>query len=257
MKRSVLASLAATARAMTASQKSSQLPVLRGIVFDMDGTLTIPNLDFGEMYRRCNVDSSKDILEEVGMMPASKKAQANAIIDEMEEEGRQTLELMPGAQEMFSWLVSHKIPMALVTRNTRKTAVVLTDRLLQHHANVFDVIISRDCGLDDHPFPPKPDPAALNAIAKKWGVSLPSDGDCLLMVGDSMSNDIVFGKNAGVRTALLDTGRRYQEELAGKPAKTNANVPDIVLQDLWYRRFLMIHRRTTNEIDTSLVFWTI
>ena len=27
-------------------------PVLRGVIFDMDGTLTKPNLDFTEMYRR-------------------------------------------------------------------------------------------------------------------------------------------------------------------------------------------------------------
>ena len=35
----------------------STVPVkrLRGVVFDMDGTLTVPNLDFTEMYRRCNV----------------------------------------------------------------------------------------------------------------------------------------------------------------------------------------------------------
>ena len=30
-------------------------------------------------------------------------------------------------------------------------------------------------------------------------------------VGDSPSNDIVFGKNAGVSTALLDSGRRHFE----------------------------------------------
>ena len=27
-------------------------PVLRGVIFDMDGTLTKPNLDFTEMYRQ-------------------------------------------------------------------------------------------------------------------------------------------------------------------------------------------------------------
>ena len=31
------------------------------------------------------------------------------------------------------------------------------------------------------------------------------------MVGDSPSNDVVFGKRAGVGTALLDTGRAHLE----------------------------------------------
>ena len=34
-------------------------PALRGVVFDMDGTLTKPNLDFTEMYRRCGVDKEQ------------------------------------------------------------------------------------------------------------------------------------------------------------------------------------------------------
>ena len=61
-------------------------PVLRGVVFDMDGTLTIPNLDFKEMYGRCGVDNSKDILEEVAAMPKEQQLAANRIIEEMEAE---------------------------------------------------------------------------------------------------------------------------------------------------------------------------
>ena len=32
-------------------------PTLRGVVFDMDGTLTKPNLDFAEMYECIRVDA--------------------------------------------------------------------------------------------------------------------------------------------------------------------------------------------------------
>jgi hypothetical protein len=74
----------------------------------------------------------------------------------------------------------------------------------------------------------------LKGIADQWNVSLPSDS--ILMVGDSVSNDIVFGKNAGVRTALLDTGRRYQEERNKEPVLHEqaavSVVPDIVMDDL-------------------------
>ncbi|CAE7940430.1 ANKRD52 [Symbiodinium necroappetens] len=54
----------------------------------------------------------------------------------------------------------------------------------------------------------KPHPAALEAIARKWNQQL---GSGLLMVGDSPSNDIGFGKAAGVSTALVDPRRRFRD----------------------------------------------
>ena len=90
-----------TAAMHTASRSR---PVLRGVVFDMDGTLTIPNLDFVEMYRRCGVDKSEDILAAIQAMQPSEAAAANAVIAEMEEEGRRTLKLAPGAVECCRWL---------------------------------------------------------------------------------------------------------------------------------------------------------
>jgi HAD superfamily hydrolase (TIGR01549 family) len=188
---------------------TSPRPLLRGVVFDMDGTLTIPNLDFGEMYRRCGVEGSKDILAEIrNSMSPDQASEANAIIEEMEEEGRRTLQLMPGALELTHWLQAHKIPTALVTRNTKRSAQVLQDKLLKHYH--FDVVISRD----DNDHAPKPDPASMRYIASQWNLELPNES--ILMVGDSPANDIIYGKSAGVKTALLDTGRRFLETANGK-----------------------------------------
>lgn len=171
----------------------------------MDGTLTIPNLDFKEMYRRCGVDRSKDILEEIAKRSKEEQYMAFAAIDEMEEEGRRTLQLMPGAAELCRWLAHHQIPMAVVTRNTQKSVKVLTDRLMPSNVE-FDIVIPRD---DVQGYAPKPSPEAMHAIAEKWSIELPCDG--LFMVGDSVENDIVFGKNAGVATALLDTEGKHSD----------------------------------------------
>jgi hypothetical protein len=106
---------------------------------------------------------------------------------------------------MVSWLKAHKIPTALVTRNTLQSAKALEERLV----DTFDIVIARDGSTrsDDHTFPPKPDPTAMNFIAQEWKMD-PSD---LLMVGDSPANDIAFGQAAGAGTALLDTGRKTVE----------------------------------------------
>jgi HAD superfamily hydrolase (TIGR01549 family) len=191
----------------------------------MDGTLTIPNLDFGEMYRRCGVEGNKDILAEIrNSMSPDQAAQANAVIEEMEEEGRRTLQLMPGALELTRWLQAHQIPTALVTRNTKRSAQVLQDKLLAHYQ--FDVVISRD----DESHPPKPDPASMSYIASQWNLQLPNDG--ILMVGDSPANDIVYGTSAGVKTALLDTGRRFLETANGKSDGDGAMGANVIVDHL-------------------------
>eukprot|EP00629_Pelagomonadales_sp_RCC1024_P011864 CAMPEP_0119274780 /NCGR_PEP_ID=MMETSP1329-20130426/12678_1 /TAXON_ID=114041 /ORGANISM="Genus nov. species nov., Strain RCC1024" /LENGTH=391 /DNA_ID=CAMNT_0007275127 /DNA_START=211 /DNA_END=1386 /DNA_ORIENTATION=+ len=188
---------------MASMLSTASRPALRGVVFDLDGTLSVPNLDFGEMYRRCGVSRDVDILEAIAAMPPAEAAKAQAVVDEMEEEGRRTLQLMPGARDLARWLAAHNIPTALVTRNTRATV----DHL---HAELwgglprFEPTIARD----DGDLPPKPDPAALESIIGAWGAP---PRESVVMVGDSPTNDVLFGKAAGVRTALVDTGRRYGE----------------------------------------------
>jgi hypothetical protein len=51
----------------------------------------VPNLDFKDMYSRCGVDMSKDLLTEVAKMSSSERDAANAVIEEIEEEGRRTM----------------------------------------------------------------------------------------------------------------------------------------------------------------------
>uniref|UniRef100_A0A7S1XMH3 Uncharacterized protein n=1 Tax=Phaeomonas parva TaxID=124430 RepID=A0A7S1XMH3_9STRA len=208
------------------STAAARRRVLRGVVFDMDGTLTVPNLDFREMYRRCGVEGKSDILAEMQAMTPARKEEVGAIIEEMEEEGRRTLELMPGAVHIGEWLKAQRIPAAIVTRNTKRTVDHLQTALWQTQGlPSFEPAISRD-----DPYPPKPAPGALQAIASAWGCA-PED---LAMVGDSPANDIVFGKAAGATTALLDTGRRFAEGGLDEGADiTVANLIDLPRQ-LWH-----------------------
>jgi HAD-hyrolase-like/Ankyrin repeats (3 copies) len=52
----------------------------------------------------------------------------------------------------------------------------------------------------------------------------------VVMVGDSPSNDVAYGKAAGATTALLDTGRRY---MATETTKETTHQPDCIVQNLW------------------------
>ena len=133
----------------------------------MDGTITVPNLDFAAMYERCNVPLSEDLLAAIRAMPSDEQAAANAVIDEMEAEGRRTLKLNEGTVELAGWLHRHGVPTALVTRNTSVTIDHLHEALWKPAGlPPLNPALSRD-----DPIPDKPDPAALHLIAQKWGVA--------------------------------------------------------------------------------------
>ena len=201
MRRTLAVTCWAASAAFTRAMSSGTTKrTLRGVVFDMDGTLTIPNLDFSLMYQRCGVSRDQDILEVLAALPAEEAAEKFAIIESMEEEARETLTLMPGAAEVLDWLKAHRIRTGMVTRNTQKTADFLLKNLLG--GQQFDIIIARDTNL-----PHKPNPAALHHILKEWAVEEPSD---VVMVGDSVSNDVAFGRAAGAKTVLLDTRGRFE-----------------------------------------------
>jgi phosphoglycolate phosphatase-like HAD superfamily hydrolase len=160
------------------------------------------------MYKRCGVGLDQDLLAAVDSMEPTSRDAAWAVIDEMEAEGRRTLELCSGTIDLAKWLAERGIPMAVVTRNSATTVDHLNSALWTATGlPPLSLAISRDTpGIAA-----KPDPAALHIIAATWDAPLSS----LLMVGDSPKNDIIFGKAAEVATALVDSGRQYVEGGSG------------------------------------------
>lgn len=80
---------------------------LRGVVFDMDGTLTVPVIDFAAMYRavlgeddykRIKAESPTgiDILHHIESWSPDKQQKAYAIIADYEKQGIDKLQIMPG-----------------------------------------------------------------------------------------------------------------------------------------------------------------
>jgi len=238
-------------------------PIIRGAVFDMDGTLTLPVIDFAEMRRRAGVPPGGDILATIeAITDPEAKAAAIAAVEEVEREGLEGLAPAKGLHSVLSRLDELGLPRGLVTRNNRFAVEVFHERLLvveeegegdddvavklkevevdivsasatasapaasssgckehqQHHRHhhhheqhphahrhqrkhrqrrrlpPFDPALSRDFK------PPKPSPAAIHACAEAWGV----DARELVMVGDSLADDVVAGNRAGAHTILLD-----------------------------------------------------
>ena len=179
-----------------ASAGSKGVRLLRGAVFDMDGTLTVPNLDFAEMYRRVGC-KTKDILSEIEGWPEEQQKKAHEVIYEMEQEALRTMKRMPGAAELGAFFDARGMPRGLVTRNVQTSVA-------HFHANAwplppFTPALARDFK------PYKPAPDALLHICERWGVH-PSE---VVMIGDSAKDDIVSGNRAGAVTVLLDTEGKW------------------------------------------------
>lgn len=200
-----------------ATQATKTKPPLKGIIFDMDGTLTVPCIDFRSMYRRVLGDdhpgvvtnSPIDILHEISSWSSEKQVQAFAIITEIEKDAHEKLQIMPGAKEISSFLDARRIRRGLITRNVRESVEFFHS---QFGLAEFSPALSREFT------PYKPSPAPLLHICDVWGVS-PSE---VMMVGDSAADDIVCGNRAGAFTCLLDERERYHvQELPEEQTPTH------------------------------------
>lgn len=80
---------------------------LRGVVFDMDGTLTVPVIDFPAMYKavlgedrylsiKSQNPSGIDILHHIETWTPVQQQKAYEIIADFEREGLDRLQIMPG-----------------------------------------------------------------------------------------------------------------------------------------------------------------
>ncbi|WIA31511.1 hypothetical protein OEZ86_002403 [Tetradesmus obliquus] len=163
----------------------------------MDGTLTVPVIDFQYMRQRVGVGPTGDILDIISSWPAEEQQRAHQAILEIEEQALRDMQAMPGLLELCSHLDDSGIPRGLITRNVLRSVHYFHE----HHLPVppFLPAISRECE-----FPYKPSPAALLHICNTWGIA---PEECI-MVGDSAKDDVVCGNRAGAVTVLLDTEGR-------------------------------------------------
>ena len=82
---------------------------IKGVIFDMDGTLTKPVLNFSEMRQRVGVPPSQDILQYVNSLTGEDRVKAMTVIEEIEEDAINKVELQPGVIELLHFLAENKV----------------------------------------------------------------------------------------------------------------------------------------------------
>lgn len=184
--------------------------MIRGIVFDMDGTLVDSQLDFDAMRREMELPDGLPILEAVATLPAAHAERCHTILHRHEHEGVQRATLLPGVAELLAELARLGIRTAIATRNSR----AITAASLSKLALTIEIALTRDDG------PVKPDPWAVHEACRRWGLP-PAE---VLVIGD-YKFDVECGRAAGCRTVLLT----HPHDPSGYP---NVERADLLLASL-------------------------
>jgi len=167
--------------------------LFKGVIFDLDGTVTKPCIDFPTLKREIGIAPDQLILEHLATLKGAELERATGILERWEREAAENSELNDHFLEVWSYLKRHRIKTAILTRNSR----TCVDIVLRKHYLTFDLLVTREDA------PPKPSEAPVLLISRR--LRIPPDR--LLLIGD-VKYDIWAGKAAGVKTVLLTNGKK-------------------------------------------------
>lgn len=165
--------------------------MIRGIIFDMDGTLTEPHIDFLALRRELGVMAG-DIVDHLKSVDEAERRRLEVILHRFEEEAAVNATLQPGAAELIDVLRARGIKLGLLTRNSRRSVKTVTAKFGLH----FDATLTREDG------PHKPSPEPVLGLARRWGLK-PAE---MLVIGDYIY-DLHCAHNAGAKGVLLVNDR--------------------------------------------------
>ncbi|KAF2138504.1 uncharacterized protein K452DRAFT_290644 [Aplosporella prunicola CBS 121167] len=191
------------------SVAGKEWPRLRGVVFDVDGTLCEPqNYMFAEMRTALSIPPKADILTHIAKLPPSNRADAENTVRAIEARAMASQKPSPGLAALMQYLTTRAVPKAICTRNHAAPVAHLLSTFLPPSER-FAPIMTRD----DFVGPQKPDPAGILHAAEVWGLRGEEGGASgLIMVGDGL-DDMTAGFRAGAATVLLVN--EFNAHLAG------------------------------------------
>ena len=170
---------------------------IRTVIFDLDGTITKPFLDFDlireEMGLAHNAGSILEIMEK---MPQKQRKETEEILHRHEKRAVEQSCLNEGAESTLLSLRASSINIGILTRNRSMNALAVADK---HHLR-FDAIVGRDDG------PVKPDGFGVLKLCEYFK----TDPQEAIVVGDYLY-DLMSAKATGAIAVLLKTHKQKED----------------------------------------------
>jgi len=146
--------------------------VIRGVIFDLDGTLFDAPYDWPAIKNGLGLSGADGtILEYLTALPPGERRRKEEALRRIEARATREGRLKPGAAELLEFLRRKELKLALVTNNHLRCVEEILDR----YGLRFDLVQTRESGLF------KPSGAALLRAAREMGLR-PAE---LAAVGDN------------------------------------------------------------------------
>jgi HAD superfamily hydrolase (TIGR01509 family) len=204
--------------------------VIKGVVFDFDGTLvdsmkiiyetlndalskrSLPTIELDLLGRMAGRPISDIIRVKVDVPESTIETIETDVFRAYVQFCRTNCQLLPNVENILKILKSRRVKLGLLTTTPRKPLEIVVNKLAL--TCYFDIMLAKEDVRN------KPDPDGLERIIRTFGIS---KNECLY-VGDSPT-DVLTGKAAGVKTIAVTTGVTTIEQL-------RENKPDIIITDL-------------------------
>ncbi|KAJ1886144.1 hypothetical protein LPJ81_006762, partial [Coemansia sp. IMI 209127] len=182
---------------------------IRGVVFDMDGTLSSPiDEHLHKMRVVLKVPSGHRTLEYVETcLHGEEREWAHRKLVEIETEALANMQVSDGLVPLLRFLQENNIPIAIITRNNAMAVEYFLNTVVPRLPEEDQKLFAFDPAIDRSFKPAKPAPDAMLHISQRWGIP----PEQLLMVGDH-GDDLLCGLRAGSVSALLRYNHNTQFE---------------------------------------------
>ena len=165
--------------------------MLKGAIFDMDGTITVPYIDWKTLREKIGATPGQTILEHIESLPPDRSVWANDQLLQAELAAAQNADANDGIVDLVDDLRSKGLRLAVVTNNHREAM----QTVLRRYSLRFDAALSRE----DGEIKPSGD------LIEKALKALELSADEAIVIGDGRY-DIEASRRVGVRCIYLTNG---------------------------------------------------